>query len=333
MGRNQGQYARNPKHTTMSEITNPPAGVGEAARDESYEAYEARFLAGDTADGKEPEPSDATGSAEEQDSKTAVDSETADDNEQDDDEPQEPGDKPKKGKGGFQRKIDKLNGRIHELETQLAGTPTKVVPAVQPTETVIAPPAVADTAKPKLEDFDSIEQWGEALTDWKLEAKDRERTAAAQQEAAQREAQALIGAWNNRVTAAKAAHPEYDRVIESVKDVSIPAAQQRLIIQSEHGAEIAFALASDPEQLKKFAAMNDPIQAAKYFGALEGALEAKLSPQSARNTDTPATRAPRPPSQVGARGSAAVDPFDPAAGDDYTRWERARNAQLHKRAA
>lgn len=325
----RGKYARNNKPKMTDHIETPAAGTGGAASDESYEAYEARFLAGDTAAGDQP-ASDVTGSADEPEDTTASDSETEDTPEQDENDGEQEPAKPK-SKGGFQRKIDKLNARIKELESQqLAGqTPPPAAAATGNASGGTAADAPQfSKPKPKLEDFDGIEQFTEALTDWKLEAKEFDRAEAAKQQTAQQQAQALIGAWNDGVERVKAAHTDYDRVIASAQDVQLPPAQQRLFLESKHGPELAYTLAQDPNELTKFAGLN-PLDAAKYFGALE----AKFSTSSAHNKTPVSTRAPRPPSTVGARSTASVDPFDPAAGDDYAGWERARNAQLQKRAA
>src|ERR1043165_2088890 len=104
---------------------------------------------------------------------------------------------PNPGKGGFQRRIDKLTAKVHELERQLAK------PAAQPGETSSTPaPAQTELKKPEPPNpstwtgtWDELEnaklKYAEELADYKVqqalsqrERADQERQARAQQEQA-----------------------------------------------------------------------------------------------------------------------------------------------------
>lgn len=312
----------------MSTENTQATGTGDVSRTESFEAYEARFLANTSAVADEDQATEEEAEAESAD-KIASDSETDGDPEQDSDEEtenEEQDGKPKgKGKGGFQRKIDKLTGKVKDLEAQLAAKPAGTA-----TETKSEPPPAAtfDKPKPKLDDFEDVEGFTEALTDWKLESKEFEKSQSAKQEAAKKEADSLIEAWNTRVAKAKGEHADYERVMKAASGIDISPAHQRIILESEHGAEIAYKLASDHAELKKFAGMS-PLAAAKHLGKLEAALPSSATTAQTQKTSS---RAPAPPRTVNARGAnVAVDPTDPALAADYEKWERARNAQLRKR--
>jgi hypothetical protein len=115
--------------------------------------------------------------------------------------------------------------------------------------------------------------------------------------------------------------------MQEASDIQISPAHQRLFLESEHGAAIAYDLAKDHAELKKFAAMP-PLAAARYFGKLEAA----VGDAPAQTKKPTATRAPRPPATVGSRGAVrSADPTDEALANDYSAWEAARNAQLRKR--
>ncbi len=307
----------------MTSEQTPATGTGEVSADESYAAYEARFQAergGDSAD-----PSDVAEPVEDPADKTASESETEDDTDEQEPEGESKdggtGERPK-GKGGFQRKIDKLTGKIKELESKLAGAP-----AATSSESKDAKPELPKFEKPKpqLEDFDSIDEHTDALVDWKLEKAAFDKESTAKQNQAKAEATALIEKYQQGVSAAKKVHADYDRVMEAAKGVPIGPAHQRAILESEHGASIAYDLAKNSEELKKFAQMS-PLAAARYIGKLEAALSGAPTRKPPHSTS-----APRPPAHVGTRGAAvASDINDPAVANDYGAWERVRIAQLRK---
>ena len=299
----------------------PSGATAEVPADETYEAYEARITAG----GQPADPSDATDSPveDEPESKTAATPESADDTEKEDDETEE-GDKPKAKRGGFQRRIDKLTARIKELES------SQPAPQAAGSKAPEAPQGVQfSKPKPMLEDFNSVDEHVEALTDWKLEKHDFEKAQEEARSKQEREAQTLIEGWNSRVTELKKSAPDNDRVLESVSDIHVPPAQQRLLLESEHGVQIAYNLAKSPADLEKFVAMN-PIQAAKYLGSVEAALATDPTPKKPMAS---ATEARRPPTNVGARRTAASiqNPYDDAGSGDFEKWEAARTAQIRSR--
>ena len=137
----------------MANDNTPATGSPEVSPEESFEQYEARFLAKSTEEPSDAAPvKDARKTVSE--SETEEDTEPEADNDASDDEEAEEEDKPKKSKGGFQRRIDKLSGRIKDLESQLAAKPAGA--ATTETEAPAATNAF-HVPKPKLEDFDSIE--------------------------------------------------------------------------------------------------------------------------------------------------------------------------------
>lgn len=218
-------------------------------------------------------------------------------------------DKPAR-KGGFQRKIERQAKEIEELRRQLAGKTAASAAdnsksAEPATKTEQPKPELPqyEKPKPKLEDFDSMEQFAEALTDWKLDAKDFERIQLSKAEEQRKQAQTVIEGWNSRVKDVKQERPDYDDVLKSVEDIQIPPAHQRLFLDSEIGPKIAYDLASDPDELKKFAAM-DPLTAARFFGKLETAYQSQEDPKT---PEPRVSSAPRPVRPVGVRSVGTPD--------------------------
>lgn len=202
-------------------------------------------------------------------------------------------------RGGYQRKIEKLSEENKRLSEQLASRN-----AAQPEAKVKETPAevVEFPAKPKLEDFDGIESYTEALTDWKAEERERKSQQAKAELTAKTEHAAAIERWTQRQAEAKKQHPDYDDVLASVDDVKLTPAHQKILIDSEAGAEIAYQLAQDPAELRKFARL-DPLAAAKFLGRLEAAYE---SPEPTTTT----TSAPRPIRPISGRSATSGGTFN-----------------------
>jgi hypothetical protein len=239
---------------------------------------------------KETAPS-SDGSTEPEESAAPDNAEDTPEHEEGDGKPEEKS--AAKKKGGWQRKIDKAEREIEALKAQLAGKPAVDAPKAPETN---APKADATPAfakpEPQLADFDSVPAYTKAMLEW-----DRARIAA------EAEQQKILSDWNSRQAEAQKAHEDYQDVLQSASDVMLTPAHQRLFLESEAGAELAYQLAKDPKELQKFAAL-DPLKAARYFGKLEAALDA---PKPETRT---VSNAPKPIKPVGARAHTNAAPPD-----------------------
>jgi hypothetical protein len=203
-------------------------------------------------------------------------------------------------KGGFQRKIERQEREIEDLKRQLAGkdagrTAADSEPRI-PDHPGFAKP------KPKLEEFDSVEAFTDAITDWKLEKKDFEREQTARQETQRAQAESLVAGWNERKAEAQKAHSDYDETLAEADDVELSPAHQHVLLESEHGPELAYKLAKDREALEKFAGMT-PLAAARYLGSLEAELAAE---RKAPKPEASVSQAPKPVRPIAASRSSAA---------------------------
>ncbi len=201
-----------------------------------------------------------------------------------------------KKKGGYVRKLEAKDREIEELKRQLAA------PAAVKTEATpaVATPEFKDRPKPKMDDFDSIEAFTENLSDWKADERDWKKEQTAAQAKAKTAADSLLSDWNTRTEAAKQEHADYDKVLKAVEDIKLSPAHQRILLESEHGPELAYLLAQDPDELKRIADLS-PLAAARAIGKLEGGLADSEAPQ----TTTKVSSAPAPIRPVGARSNVA----------------------------
>lgn len=279
--------------------------------------------------GELPEPKAATPAAAEDKppAKTEPDSETDDHQEageQEDDEPQDEAAPAGKGKGGSrQRRIERLTRENEELKRLIAGREPVTPPHDKPSEP--AQPAAA--GKPKLENFKTLEEYQEALTDWKLDERERTRKEAdartAQEEAARTEQER----WTAKEKAARKAHDDYDDLIDTVVIPAGPGvlAARQAMLEDEHGAELLYHLAKHPKELERIAALS-PASAVLAIGKLSAKFD---TPATETNGKPRITGAPKPPPPSGRPSKATPDSIDdPEVIKDFPRWERLRKAQL-----
>ena len=171
------------------------------------------------------------------------------------------------------------------------------------------PQAPTETGRPSREQFATDDDWVEAVTDWKLEKRDR---AANQQQQAQR--QQSVASKTESIYAEAQKIPGFDR--EAFDELPLTPAIASALIDSEVSAKLMAHLAANPEETERIAGLSPARQAAE-IGKLE------LSITSAPKT----SKAPPPIKPVGGNGSAGKDIFT----SDYDDFVKLRRQQLAKR--
>ncbi len=280
------------------------------------------------ATGELPEPKDTETPAAAEETppaKTEPDSETDDSQDAGDEEDDQDDAPPAKGKGGSrQRRIERLTRENEELKRHLAGQPVK--PQDKPSE----PAAAADPGKPKLEDYQTLEAYQEALTDWKLDQRERSQKEAAAKAAAEETVRKEQDSWAKREKAAQKAHDDYDDVIDAVQIPAGPGvlAARQAILEDDHGAELLYYLGKHPKELARIAGLS-PASAAMAIGRLSATFD--KAPVT-ENGKPRITGAPKPPPPSGRPGKVlSDDPSDPDVQRDFKRWAKAREAQIKGR--
>lgn len=209
--------------------------------------------------------------------------------------------KPKKG-DRLQKRFDQLTSKIKDLEAQLAtkSEPKQAEPMVKP----------ASEAKPKLEDFETLEDFQEALTDWKLD----QREKLAEQKRAESEAEKTqaerASNFKSRIEAAQAKYDDFDEVVLE-NPVQPSAAMVEAMLEEDLGAEIAYHLGQNPTEIKRIAALSPAKQAVEI-----GKLAAKLEPKEAAKT-TPKPKAPPPPRPLGGKAAPSLKPVEEMSYQEY----------------
>jgi hypothetical protein len=307
-----------------------PSTQGTEAATESEAPTDFREYAKWRATGELPEKEDVkpaaagTGAdATETPAKTEPDSEPEKTQEAGDDDVDEADDVAKGRAGSRRRKLERLTRENEELKRQVSGQSVKP-PQDKPSE-----PAPVE-GKPKLEDFRTLEEFQEALTDWKLDEREKVKAEADATRARETADRKAFDAWSKRERAAKKAHDDYEDVLDSVTIPDGPGVQaaRQAMLESESGAEILYHLAKHPAELKRIAALS-PVSAVREVGKLEAAL---AKPSAPENGTPKITGAPKPPPPTGRPSKTSSDSLDdPEVLKDFKRWSRLREAQLRSR--
>ena len=183
---------------------------------------------------------------------------------------------------------------------------------------------------PKREDFSDYETYLEAkaqftaeqraakIVEERLKARDEETSKAKAAEADQ----ALTKAWTSSVEKTRAKYDDYDEKVQDEAFNPTPA-MARAMLESDQKAEIAYYLASNPEEMDRIAKLSPLRQVAEILK-----LEDKVS-DSAKAPAKKASKAPAPIDPVG--GKSAADDGAPKDSDPPDVWLRKRNKQVYGR--
>lgn len=107
--------------------------------------------------------------------------------------------------------------------------------------------------RPQRKDFASDEQYTDALTDWKVDqriAADKRKEAEARQAAAQEQ---VSRNWKAQIEAGKEDMPDFEQVVGAA-EVVFPQVVLDAVVDA--GPRVAYALAKDPDQARRIAAMR-----------------------------------------------------------------------------
>ena len=178
----------------------------------------------------------------------------------------------------------------------------------------------AKSAKPIQEDFDTYDEYQEAMVDWRVterlekrEAEQRERIARDQ---AQHDQKKVVDEHVARIDVFKKAHADFDAVIDKGKNLPLTRPMQDAVVNSDSGPALMYHLCQHPEECDLIAAMP-PMMAVKEMGKLEAQIEA--APTGPVSSADSLTQAPRPIKPVGGGATASTMPLDQMSYRDYKR--------------
>ncbi len=232
---------------------------------------------------------------------TDPDAEDGEADEADAEAPEQP-EAARKRKNGYKTKIERLQARNQELETQLASG-GKTAANTQEAETQYQ----VDSGKPTLAQFDGdLDKFTEAMVDWKAEQKVIEAQAKQQAET-----------WESRVKEAAKEFKDFNDYVNVV--VPMTPYMRDFVYESEIGPKLVYALAKDLTEAQRIAGMT-PVQQGKALDKLELQLTGTPAPPVQQITKASAP----PPIKPLAGGSTASVVKDPRRSDmspaEYNAW-------------
>ena len=198
---------------------------------------------------------------------------------------------------GVQKRIDRLTQEKYRLRAEL-----DFLRSQQPQQAQPAQQAQQPSQAPKLEQYNSIEEYLDALADHKASQKfdhlAKEREAKESQTRQQQEVAKLHESYTKQTEQARQAYGDFDDVVQD-PDLPISQAMAEAIMRSTNGADVAYYLGKNPDQAARIASL-DPFSAAVEIGRIAATV---VRPQPRK-----ASSAPPPIQPVGARATPVTDP-------------------------
>ena len=105
------------------------------------------------------------------------------------------------------------------------------------------------TGKPLADDYDSHAEYVEAVSDWKVEQKLKERDAQQKELSAKSNYEQQLSDHRDKAKAFAKQHPDFDELIEEISEVVLsPAVHQSLL---DIGPALIYELAKNPKELER----------------------------------------------------------------------------------
>lgn len=256
-----------------------------------------------------------------------------------DDKPAEkPAEKPaaEGKKPWFMHRIDTLTGQIAEERAANQRTLDLLEKLHAERVGAVKPDAPAGSVRPKLDQFDSYEDYQEALLEFKLNermareadekaAQEREREGADKTRSVSEQINAAKKDFQKQQSAFAAKTPDYEDVISSVQ---IPASDSMMYLMSKTGAgpQVLYHLAKNIPEAERIYDLPYYEQAIA-IGKIASRFDAGTESANVEKQNPSVSGAPRPPTPV--RG-AAPDSDAPSDDDDTETWLRKERQRLRR---
>lgn len=208
-----------------------------------------------------------------------------------------------KKSGKTRNRIQKLRARAQALEQELMELRAK---SAMPNE---AESVSADdnSGRPNPDNFETEEDYQDALAEWRVDQKLAAREQKAKSEKLSSEFQARVQTHREKTAAFAKQHADFEDVIESVSDIVLTPIVQDAIL--ENGPEFMYELAKNPEELERINELS-AFEAARALGRIEERIAAKAAkPKEEKKIQS---KAPQPinPTRSGAGTGAHKSVYD-----------------------
>lgn len=256
-------------------------------------------------------------------------SETSEEQE-DEAEELEPEQKATKPKNGYKKRIDKLTSQKTAAEQERDYWRQEALKSKQPEGKAEPVERKDDEGKPNKDDYESLDDYYEDLSDWKVEQKLKAKEEKENLERAKTAEQEQVKSFATKAQEFKKTHEDFDEIMEGVNDVRMSIAVQDLLVRAANGPELAYELAKDPEEFARVCQLS-PMEAAEEIGKLKFKLQSKAETSS--KPETKISKAPPPIKPIGSGGSSGAKKsiYDPNI--SFKEYERIRAEELKAKTA
>ena len=315
------------------------AKPSDVAMDE--ETVEEKSAAQSESDEKPDEKADESDSLEEKEESTEGDESEAEEDddssekEDDDSDKEDDEEKPKEDKkpkrSGIQRRINKLNARIQAANEQAEMWRQEALKnkASDPLDDESKETVKAD-GKPVSDNYETYDEYMEALADWKAEQKLEAYKAKVEAESLKAKVADRVSTHNSRVDAYRSENSDFDSDLadffeDQGDDFKLSMAVEETITDSEIGPQLLHELIKNPEEFERINSLG-AMGAARAIGRLESKIEAESSKSSTEKKveAKKTTNAPKPLAAVKAKGSAVSKSLDQMSQKEYEAYRMSK---------
>jgi hypothetical protein len=226
-------------------------------------------------------------------------------------EPAESQEQPKEKRSGWQKRIDKLTARNHQLAKELEAERAK---RAEPAEKAATPP---EDREPKMLDFKTVEEFLEARDSWK----DRQQVKQIEEE----NRKLVFDTYNDRVEQARGKYEDFDEIVAENSKTQIPQSVYLAVVEMENGPDVAYYLGKHPEVCDELMDMSQ-LAAVRRIERIAVQLESGKPSETPKPNEKP--KPPAPIAPVGSTATASSVPLDKMAPREFI---RIRNQQERDR--
>jgi hypothetical protein len=220
---------------------------------------------------------------------------------------------PPKPKKTAQERIDELTRKRRDAERDAEYWRTKALEKEAPKEPAPAAPA---TGEPKLENFDSHEEWMKSWSRWDRKQEEVQRTQTTREQALDK----AYREYERRAEKARASHDDFD---DAVGSTLYTDTMKIALWKTELGPEMAYHIATHPQDAERMRSLSPDEQLIEI-----GRLETKLliAKQTKKAPDAPA---PIKPLGMGG-GGQDKDPSK-MTDDEWFAWKKQKTEEEIRR--
>lgn len=173
------------------------------------------------------------------------------------------------GKSSFDERMSELAAKRRDAEKRAQDAEERA----QKAERELAESRKPKDGKPVPENFQDPVKYAEALADWRVEEKLRERDVKDKKDADDKRQAALTADWNKRYKKAQKDIEDFDEVIMA-EPLTLQPAVVSAMFESEVGPQLHYFFSKDRDQADRINAMS-AASAVRYLGRIEALIEAQ----------------------------------------------------------